>query len=144
MSQIIKTWISGSGQTALCQECPSLVSTTQPCTGRGVTRRVVLPTLNRWLIRPPSRHEPPCLASILPRANPPLYLFTSIPTFPESGRVAHRSFLHVTGWCGRCFGGGGRGLRVGGVAGVLNTVQIFSMSPLKTILLSKWSRNHLS
>lgn len=53
--------------------------------------------------------------------SPPLYLFTSIPTFPGNGRVAQRSFLHVTGWGGR-----GRGCVP------LNTVQIFSMSLIKT------------
>lgn len=61
--------------------------------------------------------------------SPPLYLFTSIPTFPGNGRVVQQSSLHVTGR-----GGGRVGVGVGRCRGCvpLNTVQRFSMSLIKT------------
>lgn len=62
--------------------------------------------------------------------SPPLYLFTSIPTFPGNGRVVQQSSLHVTGR-------GGAGSRL---CPVKHCTEIQHVSN-KDVLLSKWCRS---
>lgn len=68
--------------------------------------------------------------------SPPLYLFTSIPTFPGNGRVVQQSSLHVTGR-GQGWGWGWAGSRL---CPVKHCTEIQHVSN-KDVLLSKWCRS---